>query len=40
MRQDLAVPILDKLQAWLKDQQPQVLPTSKIAEAINYALNQ
>ena len=40
MRKDLAVPILDKLHAWLEQQQPQVLPKSRIAEAINYALNQ
>ena len=39
MRQDLAVPILDKLTAWLDEQRDQVLPKSPMAEAIGYALN-
>jgi hypothetical protein len=39
MRQDLAVPILDKFATWLKAQKAQVLPKSPIAEAIGYALN-
>jgi transposase len=40
MRHDLAVPILDKFHKWLEEQRKAVLPKSKIAEAINYALNQ
>jgi transposase len=40
MRQDLAVPVLEDFHTWLKKQEPQVVPKSKIAEAIHYALNQ
>lgn len=40
MRQELAVPILDDMRAWLEVQHRDVLPKSPIAEAINYALNQ
>jgi transposase len=40
LRRDLAVPILEKMQIWLQEQQNQVLPKSKMAEAISYALNQ
>jgi len=40
MRQELAVPVLKKMHTWLEEQQQQVLPKSKMAEAINYALNQ
>ena len=39
MRQDLAVPILDRFHTWLKEQRAQVLPKSPMAEAIGYALN-
>jgi transposase len=39
MRQDLAVPILEKFHAWLAEQRAQVLPKSAMAEAIGYALN-
>jgi transposase len=39
MRQDLAVPILDKFATWLKAQKANVLPKSPMAEAIGYALN-
>jgi transposase len=39
MRQDLAVPILGQLHAWLTAQRPEVLPKSPMAEAIGYALN-
>jgi len=39
MRQDLAVPILERFQQWLKEQRDQVLPKSPMAEAIGYALN-
>jgi transposase len=39
MRQDLAVPILEKFKAWLEDQRGQVLPKSPMAEAIGYVLN-
>jgi transposase len=40
LRQDLAVPILDTMHEWLQEQHKDVLPKSKIAEAITYALNQ
>jgi transposase len=39
IRQDIAVPILNKFRAWLDQQQADVLPKSPLAEAINYALN-
>jgi transposase len=39
MRQDLAVPILNKFHTWLQEQRPQVLPKSPINEALGYALN-
>jgi hypothetical protein len=39
MRQELAVPILERFQAWLKEQRAQVLPKSPRAETIGYALN-
>ena len=39
MRQDLAVPILEKFKAWLLAQRAEVLPKSPVAEAIGYALN-
>jgi transposase len=39
MRQDLAVPILNKLKTWLDQQKGEVLPKSPLAEAIGYALN-
>ena len=39
LRQDLAVPILDKFKTWLDEQKSQVLPKSPMAEAIGYALN-
>jgi transposase len=39
MRQDLAVPILDQFNVWVKEQRDQVLPKSPMAEAIGYALN-
>ena len=39
MRQDLAVPILNKFHTWLEQQRREVLPKSPIAEAIGYALN-
>jgi transposase len=39
MRQDLAVPILDKFATWLKTEKVAVLPKSPMAEAIGYALN-
>ena len=40
MRQDLSLVILGKFETWLREQRPQVLPKSPIAEAIGYALNQ
>lgn len=39
MRQDLAKPILNQFEQWLKDQKDQVLPKSPMYEAIGYALN-
>jgi transposase len=39
MRQDLAVPILNKFHAWLDEQRQEVLPKSPINEALGYALN-
>jgi hypothetical protein len=39
IRQDLAVPILDKFHAWLEQERDQVLPKSPMGEAIRYALN-
>jgi transposase len=40
MRQELAVPILNKFHTWLEEQRREVLPKSPINEAIGYALNQ
>jgi hypothetical protein len=40
LRQDLAVPILEQMQTWLKEQKDLVLPKSPMGEAITYALNQ
>jgi transposase len=39
MRQDIAVPILEKLHTWLESQRAEVLPKSPLGEAIGYALN-
>lgn len=39
MRQDLAVPILERFHQWLVEQREQVLPKSPMAEAVGYALN-
>ena len=39
MRQDLAVPILEKFKSWLEAQRAEVLPKSPMSEAIGYALN-
>jgi transposase len=35
-----AVPILDRMQAWLNDQAPRALPKSTLGQAITYARNQ
>ena len=40
MRQDLAVPILEKFQAWLEVQYKELLPKGPMREAFTYALNQ
>jgi transposase len=40
MRQDLAVPILEKFHAWLLEQQRLLLPKEPFCEALHYALNQ
>ena len=39
MRQDLAVPILEKFNAWLDQQKQDALPKSPLGEAVTYALN-
>jgi transposase len=39
MRQELAVPILNKFHTWLEQQRLEVLPKSPINEALGYALN-
>jgi transposase len=39
MRQQKAVPILQELEKWLKENKPQVLPKSAIGKAIDYTLN-
>lgn len=39
-RQERSVPVLDKLEAWLKDKQEKYLPKSGMRSAINYCLNQ
>jgi transposase len=40
MRQDLALPILEKFHAWLLEQARTALPKSPFGEAVSYALNQ
>jgi transposase len=39
LRLERSRPILDAIQAWLKLEQPKVLPKSPIGEAISYSLN-
>ena len=39
LRQDLAVPILNRFKQWLEAQQAEVLPKSPMGEAIGYALH-
>lgn len=39
LRRERSRPILDAIHAWLKLEQPKVLPKSPIGEAIRYALN-
>jgi transposase len=39
LRQELSVPILEELFAWLEDLRGQVLPKSPMGEAVGYALN-
>ena len=39
MRQELAVPILERFHRWLEAQRPEVLPKSPLGEALGYALN-
>ena len=39
LRTERSGPIFDKFHAWLKSEQPKVLPKSPIGEAIQYALN-
>jgi hypothetical protein len=39
MRQDLAVPILERFHSWIEQARPQVLPKSPMATALGYALN-
>lgn len=40
IRQEKAVPLLNKLKAWLDKSSLQVIPKSKMGDAINYSLNQ
>jgi transposase len=40
MRQDLALPILDKMKTWLEQIDNELLPKDPFREAVNYALNQ
>ncbi len=39
MRQELALPILERFHTWLVAQQAEVLPKSPVGEAVRYALN-
>ncbi|QZE15963.1 transposase [Halosquirtibacter laminarini] len=39
LRQELAVPILEKLGQWIKKESLTALPKSPIGKAINYTLN-
>jgi transposase len=39
MRQELAVPLLEKFHSWLQQQRAEVLPKSPMGEALGYALN-
>jgi transposase len=39
LRQELAVPTLEKFHAWLQQQRAEVLPKSPMGEALGYALN-
>ena len=38
IRREKAQPIVDELHEWLQDQQPRLLPKSKLAGAVNYML--
>ena len=40
IRQDKAVPLLNKFRVWLEKSSLQVTPKSKMGDAINYSLNQ
>jgi transposase len=40
LRQVQSVPVLERIKAWLDDQQQSVLPRSSMGQAIQYALNQ
>jgi transposase len=39
LRQEKSVPLLDKLHAWLREQQPKFLPKEPLGVAVGYALN-
>jgi len=39
LRQEKSLPILEKIKAWLDQEQAKVLPKSPIGEAMNYCLN-
>jgi transposase len=39
-RQERSVPVLDRLEKYLREQQPSALPKSQFGQAIGYALNQ
>jgi transposase len=38
LRQERAVPVLERMRRWLEERRPTVLPKSPLAEAIRYAL--
>lgn len=40
LRQQKAVPILEKIRAWLEKERERVLPRSPMAQAVGYTLNQ
>ncbi|HAQ70046.1 MAG TPA: IS66 family transposase [Flavobacteriales bacterium] len=40
IRENQAVPVLDKLKKWMEEQYPNVLPKSAIGKAISYTLKQ
>ncbi len=39
-RADVSVPIVDEMYEWIEKLQPKVIPSTPIADAIRYAINQ